>query len=126
MNADVEMREPRNGTFRATLRGHFEIQTRWTPDPEHDLCFAMVRAGLPDGEIQFWRGTTPALRFKSVHKAARYRVALGNGFPRRVKRRSGENPFGEVGQVAQDGQFDPDPQPDSAEPGDRWLSGDGP
>jgi hypothetical protein len=25
-------------------------------DPEHDLCDAMIKARLPDGSIQFWRG----------------------------------------------------------------------
>ena len=80
----------RDGTFYALLREpSMNVVSR---DPEHDLCAAMVDAGLPDGPSQFWRNETPTLRFKSVHTAARYRISMGETFPLlRVKRGTAEN-----------------------------------
>src|SRR3954470_22072719 len=71
-NADIIETAARNGTLTATLRE--SPITATGPDPEHDLAFAMVQAGLQDGAIQFWRGSTPSLLYRSVHRTARYRV----------------------------------------------------
>jgi hypothetical protein len=87
---DADLGDLGGGSHEASL-WNTELSVR-SPDPEYDLCFAMVRAGLPDGEIQFWRHTTPTLRFRSVHQTAQYRVELGGRFPYcRRKRRAGEN-----------------------------------
>jgi hypothetical protein len=89
-NADIVETAARNGIFRATLRGSAPI--------------AMVSAGLPDGSIQFWRGSTPSLLYRSVHRTAGYRVELGAGFPYRlVRRREGwpETPSKPCAGVAQ-------------------------
>jgi hypothetical protein len=86
-NASIEETQERNGTFRATLHETpLEIVSR---DPEHDLCHAMVEAGLADGPIQFWRRETPSLIYRSVHRTASKRVELGEKFPcKRVPRRN--------------------------------------
>jgi hypothetical protein len=85
-DADIREAAERDGTFEACLRdSQIAIISR---DPEHDLCFAMVKAGLPDGEIQFWRGATPSLRYRSVHRTAGYRIGLGEDFPYRRAKRS--------------------------------------
>ena len=90
-DADIVETERRNGTFIATLRGPTELRVI-SRDPEHDLCFAMAEAGLPEGSIQFWRSTTPSLRYASAHYAAQYRIELGQACPyRRVRRRSSED-----------------------------------
>ena len=69
-DADIFQTDRRDGTFEARLRGSaLSVPGR---DPEHDLCDAMLRAGFLDGEIQFWRGTIPTLRIRSVHQAAQY------------------------------------------------------
>jgi hypothetical protein len=82
-HADVMEHEA--GKFLATLRGH-KIRAI-SSDPEHDLCYAMAQAFMTDGPIQFWRGSTPSLLYRSVHKAAQYRIKLGDSFPyERVKR----------------------------------------
>jgi hypothetical protein len=83
-HADIQ-RTDRPGILAAILRGH-AISVR-SADPEHDLCHAMLRAGLPDAEIQFWRGAIPTLRFRSVHRAAQWRIELGDRFPYRLVRR---------------------------------------
>lgn len=89
-DADIAEAEARNGAFVAELRDAGVIVV--TRDPEHDLCHAMVRAGLADGPIQFWRGATPSLRFKSVHRAAGLRIELGEHYPhQRVKRRTAQD-----------------------------------
>ena len=85
-NADIIEAAARDGSFMATLREP-PITATGTADPEHAICFAMVAADLPDGEIQFWRGTTPTLLFRSVHRAAGYRIGLGADFPYRLARR---------------------------------------
>jgi hypothetical protein len=86
--ADLAEAKRRNGTFTATLRGNPALIVT-SPNAEHDLCDAMLNAGLPDGPIQFWRGDTPSLRFPSVHRAAGFRIELGDDCPyRRVRRRS--------------------------------------
>jgi hypothetical protein len=88
-NADITETPKRDGTFVAVLRQDaLSVTSR---DPEHDLCATMVDAGMPDGPIQFWRRETPSLHFKSTHTAARYRITLGDQYPRRVKRGSVEN-----------------------------------
>ena len=89
-NAEISEAPKRDGTFCAALReSSVNVVSR---DPEHDLCAAMVDAGLPDGPIQFWRNAMPTLRFKSVHTAARYRISMGETFPLlRVKRGTAEN-----------------------------------
>lgn len=97
------------GTHEAVLRNH-GIAVR-SPDPEHDLCFAMVMAGLRDGAIQFCRGATPTLRFRSVHRAARCRAELGDRFPYRLVRRKVGAPSGRPNsrrQARQDGHFEPE------------------
>lgn len=101
-----------NADVRGTDRlGIFEARLRSSPvavpsaDPEHHLCHAMLQAGLVDGEIQFWHGATPTLRFRSAHGAAKYRTSLANDFPQRVKRRDGTNIKREAGQVARDRDF---------------------
>jgi hypothetical protein len=83
--ADIHESPNRDGTFVAVLRE--AAITTTGPDPEHDLCHAMVGARLPDGGIQFWRGTTPSLFYRSVHRTAGYRVKLGESFPYRLVRR---------------------------------------
>ena len=91
-DADIVETAARNGILRRRC-GAAPI-TATGPDPEHDLCFAMVTAGLPDGEIQFWRGSTPSLLYRSVHRTAGYRVELGADFPYRLrKRREGPTVF---------------------------------
>lgn len=78
-NASIEETKERDGTFRATLHEQpIEIVSR---DPEHDLCHAIVNAGLADGPIQFWSGATPSLRYRSVHTTAAKRIELGEKFP---------------------------------------------
>src|SRR5580765_1078678 len=78
-NADIEQTEARDGTFLAVLRqGLLEVVSR---DPEHDLCHAMVQAGLADGPIQFYRVAIPTLMFRSVRRAAGKRIELGEKFP---------------------------------------------
>ena len=84
-HADIHEAPNRDGNFVAALRGA-EITTAGR-DPEHDLCHAMVAAGLPDGGIQFWRGSTPSLFYRSVHQAARLRIEIGETFPYRLVRR---------------------------------------
>jgi hypothetical protein len=64
---------------------------------EYDLCYAIKQAGLPDGPIQFFRGTTPSISFRSVHRAAGWRIATGDEFPRLVRRKPKPNRYGEVG-----------------------------
>jgi hypothetical protein len=89
-SADIQATE-RPGIFEARLRSS-TIFVRGA-DPEHALCYAMTQVGLPDGEIQFWRGATPTLPFRSVHRTGEYRIELGDRFPYcRRKRRSGEKP----------------------------------
>ena len=86
-NADIVTPPERNGFFDAALRGSdLQVHSR---DPEYELCFEMLKAGLPEGPIQFWRGTTPTISFKSVHRAAKWRVTLGDEFPKLVKRDTG-------------------------------------
>jgi hypothetical protein len=77
--------EAGEGTFAATLREPaISVTSR---DPEHDLCHAIVKQCLTDGPIQFWRGTTPSLNDRSVHRAASYRIEMGDEFPYRLVRR---------------------------------------
>lgn len=85
---DTDITPLGSALIHAVLRFH-PIVVHRSPDPEHDLCFEILKAGLPDGAIQFWRGTTSSLRFGSVHKTAGYRIALGDHFPERVKRKAG-------------------------------------
>lgn len=84
-HADIAEHPARDGTFTGTLRGASITATG--ADPEHDLAFSMMAAGLPDGSIQFWRGPTPTLLFRSVHRTAGYRIKFGDSFPYRLVRR---------------------------------------
>ena len=59
---------------------------------EYDLCHEMNQAGLPDGPIQFYRGTMRTISFRSVHRAAGWRVEVGDRFPYRLVRRKDGNP----------------------------------
>jgi hypothetical protein len=78
-NVTIVDLESRNGTFIATLRAPgLRVISR---DPEHDLCFAIAEAGMADGSIQFWRSTTPSLRYASVHRTAQHRIELGESSP---------------------------------------------
>src|ERR1043165_7397946 len=58
-NASIEETEERNGAFRATL--HEVPLAVVSRDPEHDLCHAMVEAGLGDGpnSILAWECAKP-------------------------------------------------------------------
>lgn len=89
-NAEISETPKRDGTFSAVLREpSMNVVSR---DPEHDLCAAMVDAGLTDGPIQFWRNATPTVRFKSVHRSAAYRIEMGERFPYYMtKRRRADN-----------------------------------
>jgi hypothetical protein len=106
-NADIVQTEARDGTFHAVVRElPLEVVSR---DPEHDLCRAMVLAGLADGPIQFWRGQTPSLMYRSVHRTAGYRIELSDSFPfRRRERREGkpEEFVGEGGGAIAGGQIE--------------------
>ena len=87
-HADVREAETRDGMFEARFRDRSIIVV--SREPEHDLCDAMIKARLPDGSIQFWRGEIQSISFKSVHRAAGVRFELGEKFPyRRVRRREG-------------------------------------
>lgn len=85
-----------NADIAQGTKGNFLAKLRNSPisivsaDPEHDLCHAMVKSGLPDGTIQFWRGNTPSLFYPSVSRAAKVRISQGRSFPYDlVKRRDG-------------------------------------
>lgn len=75
----LDICEAGSGMFEARLRESAVIVA--SGDPEHDLCHAMVKAGLPNGEIQFWRGATPSISFRSVRRAGGFRIGLGERFP---------------------------------------------
>jgi|ERR1700686_3158130 len=95
-NALIVEHGARDGRFVASLVDASGLAVT-SANAEHDLCFAMVRAGLLDGSIQFWWGSTPSIFFASVHRAAKWRHSLGEGFPYLVvKRKKGswkaENP----------------------------------
>jgi len=82
-NVDIEAAD--NGSFRARCR---ETQTEIiSPDPEHDICKALADLRQPDGPIQTWRGKTPSLLYRSMHRAAGLRIELGEHCPYRVVRR---------------------------------------
>jgi hypothetical protein len=106
-NAVIEESAARDGTFRAVLREvSIEVVSR---DPEHDLCRAVIRAGLADDPIQFWRSGVSSLTFHSVHRAAGQRIELGEKFPyRRVRRKEGapSKRFETCSHVIADGQND--------------------
>lgn len=87
MTVNANIYKYREGKFRAAASyGPEGISA----DPEHDLCHAFVKAGFPDGPIQFWRDGKPSLFHPSIHRMARVRIELGEKFPyRRVKRREG-------------------------------------
>ncbi len=57
------------------------------PDPEYLMCHEIKKLNMTDDCIQFYRGETPSLFFKSVYKAADYRIELGNRYPYRLVRR---------------------------------------
>jgi hypothetical protein len=84
-DADIHVFEPSDGRHVAILRGS-DIGV-CSANAEHDLMFEMTKAGLPDGSIQFWRGTTPTLSYKSVHRAGAWRVELGQQEPYRLVKR---------------------------------------
>lgn len=54
---------------------------------EHDICHLLAEAGYRDGAVQFWRGKTPSLRHPSLHGMGCYRVALGDQYPQRLRRK---------------------------------------
>ena len=81
----ADITECSGGRFKVTARG-FDLEIV-SSDPEHDFCLALVRRGLPDGPIQFWRGETPSISFKSVLRASAQQISRGNEFPRLRKRR---------------------------------------
>jgi len=68
--ATIRETDRRNGTFIA--EGHDLTVT--SRDPEHALCRALVAAGVVDGPVQFYRGETPSLSFRSIYRAAQWRV----------------------------------------------------
>jgi hypothetical protein len=79
--------EQSKGRYRAYCR---ETGTELTSvNAEHDLCHALTVAGWPDGPVRFWRGATPSLSHPSIHRLGRSRIALGEQFPQRIKRRNG-------------------------------------
>ena len=54
---------------------------------EHDICHRMTEAGLQDGPVTFERDGIPTLRHGSVHTMGKFRIALGDEFPKLVRRR---------------------------------------
>jgi hypothetical protein len=82
---DIAESPARDGTFTATLRD-CDIKTTGR-DPEHDICRALIEAGLPDRPIQFYRNGTRSLRFASVHRTGLVRVEMGETFPYRERLR---------------------------------------
>lgn len=86
---NADLRETDGGFFDAKLRDS-DIAVR-SRDPEHDLCHEMVKAGLPNGCIQFWRGAgrTPSMFAASIQAMAVNRITMGDEFPRQVKRQEG-------------------------------------
>lgn len=84
MTVNANIYKYREGKFRAAASYGPEVISA---DPEHDLCHAFVKAGFPDGPIQFWRDGKPSLFHPSIHRMARVRIKLGESFPmQRVKR----------------------------------------
>ena len=55
-------------------------------DPEHDMARVITGRGLPDGEMQTWRGNTPSVLFASVHHASHYSVGFENTKGWRLRR----------------------------------------
>ena len=82
---NIDLTEAGAGSFHARCRetGH-EITS---PNAEHDIAHALTVAGAPDAPVQFWRNQTPSLSHPSVHQMGRYRIALGEEFPQRIRRR---------------------------------------
>lgn len=86
--ADIVERKGSSGHFLVKLRGSQWARLRF--DPEHDLCFAMVKLGYPDGPIQFYHKGVPSLSHSSIHAMAKRHISMGNRFPHeRRKRHSG-------------------------------------
>lgn len=77
--------EAGGGRFQALCRETGSLVV--SPNAEHDLCHVLTLQGYPDGSIQFWRGETPSLSHSSIYRMGRWRIALGDDFPARVKRR---------------------------------------
>ena len=76
-------------------KGRFRVRCRETGteligiNAEFDISRALTIAGWPDGPVQFWRGSVPSLSHGSVHRMGRWRIALGEKFPQRVRREDG-------------------------------------
>jgi len=105
---NIDISEAGEGRFQARCR---ETGTETTShDPEHDIAFALVRVGLPDGRMQTWRSKTPSLLYRSMHRAAGRRIELGEHCPYRiVDRREGpleifKNPVAGVRQEPRDAE----------------------
>ena len=89
-DADIVETASRDGTFVTTLHG--PPITASEPDPEYSLCHAIAEAGLPDGAIQFWRGTTRSLFYRSAYRAAGHRIGMGGDYPYRLAKRQEVTP----------------------------------
>ena len=90
-NIDVEeFGEP---TGSSQSRGRFKARCRETGtelvsvNAEYNICYALTIAYWPDGPVQFWRGSARGLSHSSIHRMGRYRIALGEQYPQRVKRK---------------------------------------
>jgi hypothetical protein len=82
---NVDISEAGEGRFLARCRETgLEVVS---PNAERDICRILAEAGAPDAPVQFWRGQTPSLPHSSIHVMGRYRIALGDKFPSRVKRK---------------------------------------
>jgi hypothetical protein len=89
---NVDISEVIGPTGSIQSRGRFRARCRETAteivsiNGEHDICHAMTLAGWPNGPVRFWRGTTPSLSHSSIHAMGKYRIALGDKCPQRMKR----------------------------------------
>jgi hypothetical protein len=93
MNYNIDIEELVGTVGSRQSRGRFRARCRETGtvvisvNAEHDICHAMTLAGWPDGPVQCWRGSTPSLSHPSIHRMGRYRIELGDNFPRQVRRK---------------------------------------
>ena len=82
-----------NVAISAAGEGRFIARCREVPiqilsaNAEHDICHLLTKAGYRDGAVQFWRGMTRSLSHSSIHALGCHRIALGDQFPQRVKRK---------------------------------------
>ena len=95
---NVDVTEAGQGRFTAHCQ-ETKIEVT-SANAEHDLAYVLTERGYEDGSIQTWRGSVRSLYHPSIHRMGMFRIAPGDEFPRRVRRRKNTPDLGgEVGQA---------------------------